>query len=537
MQSNQRGWQASGSSWATSGQQQQNRRDSSQRSSFSSSSQTSVGANQGLHGVQPSSISSTTSSSATSSNSATESSPRGRLLPIRPSQNQNQNPLQGAPISLQSTTSSTTTTSSADSTSSISMDHFGSTAKMGHKHQVNSSTGSSSQQQQQLQCQQQSIDQMKDFHQLSEEDNRKLRLQLYVLVLRCISYPFNAKQSDLHQRHQQSKLRKSNLEQIIQSHTRYIKGSLGSEQISSTTATTLTEQTAPVPMAQSTMRKSYPHHKIKLSQAQLKQLDDCYELVHENFNRKYLTSDRMKSLVESECCSQQDLRDLFRNCIEHELDKCESVFSLKSLAGNSHQHQHQQQQQKHQTNEPGSAIDLGSSINSSVNREAIINLWLMKFEQVIRDDNREDGSVTLQQTNSGSSNTLCQFGAESNISQILSKDQLYQMFQNILNIKKFEHQLLYNALQLDSSDEQAAAIRRELDSRISRIAELERNKKLMPKFVLKEMESLYFEELRMSVNKLMINLDNLPVLKGNQTGNESRVGYGLGQKFRRYNTR
>lgn len=31
---------------------------------------------------------------------------------------------------------------------------------------------------------------------------------------------------------------------------------------------------------------------------------------------------------------------------------------------------------------------------------------------------------------------------------ILSKDQLYEMFQNILGIKKFEHQLLYQACQV-----------------------------------------------------------------------------------------
>lgn len=29
---------------------------------------------------------------------------------------------------------------------------------------------------------------------------------------------------------------------------------------------------------------------------------------------------------------------------------------------------------------------------------------------------------------------------------ILSKEQLYDMFQQILGVKKFEHQLLYNAL-------------------------------------------------------------------------------------------
>lgn len=35
-----------------------------------------------------------------------------------------------------------------------------------------------------------------------------------------------------------------------------------------------------------------------------------------------------------------------------------------------------------------------------------------------------------------------------NSEAILSKDQLYDMFQQILGIKKFEHQLLFNALQV-----------------------------------------------------------------------------------------
>ncbi len=104
----------------------------------------------------------------------------------------------------------------------------------------------------------------------------------------------------------------------------------------------------------------------------------------------------------------------------------------------------------------------------------------------------------------------------------LSKEQLYDLFQQILGVKKFEHQLLFNALQvriyvdytifiinicsirkssstengcwtidinkmlrkndiffsfvwqLDSSDEQAAAIRRELDGRLQKVAEMEK---------------------------------------------------------------
>ena len=75
--------------------------------------------------------------------------------------------------------------------------------------------------------------------------------------------------------------------------------------------------------------------------------------------------------------------------------------------------------------------------------------------------------------------------------ELMNKEQLYDLFQQILSVKKFEHQLLYNAMQvyklfsclqdfkistfqLDSSDEQAAAIRRELDARREKTAEMER---------------------------------------------------------------
>lgn len=63
---------------------------------------------------------------------------------------------------------------------------------------------------------------------------------------------------------------------------------------------------------------------------------------------------------------------------------------------------------------------------------------------------------------------------------ILPKEQLYDMFQQILGIKKFEHQLLFNALLLDSADEQAAAIRRELDGRLQKVNEMEKVVQIFP---------------------------------------------------------
>lgn len=53
----------------------------------------------------------------------------------------------------------------------------------------------------------------------------------------------------------------------------------------------------------------------------------------------------------------------------------------------------------------------------------------------------------------------------------------------------------------------------------------------MPKFVLKEMDSLYVDEMRSSINQLMLNLESQPVSKG---GADSK--YGL-QKLKKYNHR
>ncbi|CAH1264494.1 CADPS [Branchiostoma lanceolatum] len=81
--------------------------------------------------------------------------------------------------------------------------------------------------------------------------------------------------------------------------------------------------------------------------------------------------------------------------------------------------------------------------------------------------------------------------------------------------------------QLDNADEQAAHIRRELDGRLqaaermarfvvgSRCRKAHVNRQF-PRFVVKEMETMYVEELRSSINLLMANLESMPVSRGNQ---------------------
>lgn len=47
----------------------------------------------------------------------------------------------------------------------------------------------------------------------------------------------------------------------------------------------------------------------------------------------------------------------------------------------------------------------------------------------------------------------------------------------------------------------------------------------MPKFVLKDMESMFVEELKSSINLLMANLESLPVSKGDpKYGIKKKIG-------------
>ncbi|KPU74920.1 uncharacterized protein Dana_GF19004, isoform D [Drosophila ananassae] len=269
-----------------------------------------------------------------------------------------------------------------------------------------------------------------------EEEERKRRIQLYVFISRCISYPFNAKQpTDMTKR--QTKITKQQLEVITQRFQAFLKG-----------------------------------------ETQI-MADEAFQNAVQSYHDVFLKSERVSKMVQSGASSQHDFREVFRNNIE------KRVRSLPEIDG--------------------------------LSKETVLTSWMAKFDIILKGSGEEDSKRPSRMQQSLNSEL------------ILSKEQLFDMFQQILSVKKFEHQILYNALMLDSADEQAAAIRRELDGRMQRVGEMEKNRKLMPKFVLKEMESLYIEELKSSINLLMANLESLPVSKGNMDSK-----YGL-QKLKRYN--
>ncbi|KAF3689409.1 Calcium-dependent secretion activator 1 Calcium-dependent activator protein for secretion 1 [Channa argus] len=255
-----------------------------------------------------------------------------------------------------------------------------------------------------------------------EEEERKKRLQLYVFVMRCIAYPFNAKQpTDMARR--QQKINKQQLQTVKERFQSFLNGET----------------------------------QIVADEAFINAVQSYYEV--------FLKSDRVFRMVQSGGCSASDSREVFKKHIE------KRVRSLPEIDG--------------------------------LSKETVLSSWIAKFDTIYRGE--EDPRKHQQRLTASAASEL-----------ILSKDQLYEMFQQILGIKKFEHQLLYNACQLDNPDEQAAQIRRELDGRLQMADQIARYGGRFPKFASRDMEAMFIEELRSSVNLLMANLESMPVSKGGE---------------------
>ena len=186
-----------------------------------------------------------------------------------------------------------------------------------------------------------------------EEEDRRRKLQLYVFVMRCIAYPFNAKQpTDMARR--QTKVNKQQLQTIKERFLAFLNGEL-------TIAA-----------------------------------DEAFQNAVQSYYEVFLKSDRVTSMVRSGGCSANDFREVFKNNIE------KRVRSLPEIDG--------------------------------LSKETVLSSWMAKFDQIFRGD--EDPRKQSQRLSTAASEL------------ILSKEQLYEMFQNILGVKKYEHQILYNALQV-----------------------------------------------------------------------------------------
>lgn len=186
-----------------------------------------------------------------------------------------------------------------------------------------------------------------------EEEERKRRLQLYVFVMRCIAYPFNAKQpTDMARR--QTKITKQQLQTTKERFHAFLSG-----------------ETSIV-------------------------ADEAFTNAVQSYYEVFLKSDRVMNMVKSGGSSANDFREVFKNNIE------KRVRSLPEIDG--------------------------------LSKETVLSSWMTKFDAIFRGE--EDPRKQAQRTLTAASEL------------ILSKEQLYEMFQNILGVKKYEHQILYNACQV-----------------------------------------------------------------------------------------
>ncbi|XP_003375188.1 calcium-dependent secretion activator [Trichinella spiralis] len=214
-------------------------------------------------------------------------------------------------------------------------------------------------------------------------------------------------------------------------------------------------------------------------------VDEAFTNAIQSYYDVFLLSDRVVNVVSAGGFSSIDFRDVFRCTVDRRLR------SLPEING--------------------------------LSKETVMNSWMAKFDFIYR---VEDELCSRRPPKSRTGGQI--------VDLIMTNEQIYDMMQAILDVKKFEHQLIYNALQLDNTDEQAASIRRELDSRMQLVQEMARvrihtyihtyiylyihclfsrhqDRKLMPKFVVKDMETLYLDEVRASINLLISNLESVPV--------------------------
>uniref|UniRef100_A0A672MC79 Calcium dependent secretion activator 2 n=1 Tax=Sinocyclocheilus grahami TaxID=75366 RepID=A0A672MC79_SINGR len=146
--------------------------------------------------------------------------------------------------------------------------------------------------------------------------------------------------------------------------------------------------------------------------------DEAFCNAVRSYYEGFLKSERVARMVQSGGCSASDFREVFKKNIERR------VRSLPEIDG--------------------------------LSKETVLSSWITKYDAIYKgeeDQRRPQGRMP--------------FSAVSEL--ILSKEQLYEMFQQILGIKKFEHQLLYNALQVSASYGLSASIARRLQRRFPRV--------------------------------------------------------------------
>jgi calcium-dependent secretion activator len=110
----------------------------------------------------------------------------------------------------------------------------------------------------------------------------------------------------------------------------------------------------------------------------------------------FLKSERVGKMVQSGGFCSDDFRDVFRINIEKRVRSLPDIDSLK------------------------------------ISKDTVLTLWMAKFDAIYRGQDQDQDNSNRRLSKSTYMSTSAEL--------IMSKEQLYDMFQNILNIKKFEHQ-------------------------------------------------------------------------------------------------
>ncbi|KAK4469837.1 hypothetical protein MN116_007348, partial [Schistosoma mekongi] len=194
--------------------------------------------------------------------------------------------------------------------------------------------------------------------------------------------------------------------------------------------------------------------------------DEAFHTAVKEFYEAVLNSDRLLNMVKSGSCSMYDIREIFITNIEKQFQGVQPIEGLS--------------------------------------KESVLSAWKIKFDQICRGGE-------------GPCPEAMKLAVPQPEPVALSNDQLYELLMRTLSVEKYEHQILYNACQLDNMDEQSSQIKRELSERLVQIEKMCKERSF-PKMVHKEMEMQYVEEEKLRVNGLMRRLDSIPAFKTHSTG-------------------
>lgn len=258
-----------------------------------------------------------------------------------------------------------------------------------------------------------------------EEQQHKIALQLYVFVVRCVSYPFNAKQAtDMPRR--AFKVNEAQLDLIKTRIKSLVKGELTISSVlassksknslySGSNAIASTSSGSFATAASATQSNSYVNSPI------------CEKLLLDTlsiYNEHFLSSDRLDMLVRSGGCCLTDFRYIFRKLAEKKVKR---------------------------------SIEI-----DTYNKEPVLNSFMMKFDLILPSEDQtytqhygnylyyfvSNKKFTTATGKASQYQIQQQNFQQTNADVVLTKEQMYDIFSRILSIKKFEHQLLFNALQV-----------------------------------------------------------------------------------------